>query len=85
VPLKVAGSQTLAREEEDLLVQWEERERQLTAMARLWKTARPGSSSSGASTNLSLLSLLLLSPSPGLSGSSPGPSSGPNHWNWPDL
>jgi len=41
--------------------------------------ARPGSSSSVASTKSSL-SLSLLSPSLGLSRSSPGPSSRPNHW-----
>jgi len=77
VPSKVSGSRTLAREEEESLVQWEEQERRLTAIARFWNTARPGSSSSVASTK-SLLSLLL--PSPGSSGSSLGPSLGPNHW-----
>ena len=61
IPSKVSSSQTWAREKEELLVQWEERERRLTAIARFWNTARPGSSSSVASTNSSLSSSLLLS------------------------
>jgi len=84
VPSKVSSSWTLAQEEEELLVRQEEWERQLVVMARLWKTARPGSNSSVVSMkSLSSLSLSL-SPSPGSSGSFPGPSSGPNHWNQPD-
>jgi len=61
VLLKVSSSQTLAWEE-DSLVRREEQERQLTAMVRLWKTARLGSSSSVVSRNLLLLLLLLSSP-----------------------
>jgi len=78
---KVSSSRTLAWEEEESLVRREERERRLTATARLWKTARLGSSSSVASRNSSSSSSLLSSP--GSSGSSPGPSSGPNHWKRP--
>jgi len=77
IPSKVSGSRTLAQEEEESLVRREEWERRLTAIARFWSMARPGSSSSVASTKLSSS---LLSPSPGSSSSSPGPSSGPNHW-----
>jgi len=78
--LKVSSSWTLSWEEEESLAQQEERERRLMAMARFWKTAKPGSSSSVVSTKSSSSSSLLLLPSLGLSRSFLGLSSGPNHW-----